>query len=181
VAHNRPSRPQDAACVCAQCAHNAVHSAPSALKARTVAQLAVARWRTNLGKVYTANFTIPWCTRLTRLRAPAHSEEGGRRRGRTHRRDRRRRMASVVGGIRPRPGKLLRCGWVLRDLPRKKGGGLLGLMTVTRSRKEGRKRRHPYRQTVKPVARTKMHREGPFYSFVGGGWMGWMGWLSLGS
>jgi hypothetical protein len=131
VAHNRPSRLQDAARVCARCAHNAMHLAPGALKARTVAQLAVARWRTNHGKVYIANFTIPWCTRLTRLRAPACSEEGGRRRGRTHRRGRRRRMAPVVGGIRPRLGKLLRCGWVLWDLPRKKGGGLLGLMTVS--------------------------------------------------
>jgi hypothetical protein len=27
----------------------------------------------------------------------------------------------------------------------------------------------------------KMHREGPFYSCVGGGWMGWTGRLSLGS
>jgi hypothetical protein len=23
----------------------------------------------------------------------------------------------------------------------------------------------------------KMHRDGPFYSSVGRGWMGWMGWL----
>jgi hypothetical protein len=27
----------------------------------------------------------------------------------------------------------------------------------------------------------KMHREGPFYSCVGGGWMGWTGRLGLGS
>jgi hypothetical protein len=27
----------------------------------------------------------------------------------------------------------------------------------------------------------KMHEEGHFYSYVGGGWMGWMGRLSLAS
>jgi hypothetical protein len=36
---------------------------------------------------------------------------------------------------RPRLGKLLRGGWVLRDLPRKKAGGWLGLATVSRSQK----------------------------------------------
>jgi hypothetical protein len=39
----------------------------------------------NLGKMYTASFTSPQCTPLTWLRAPAHSDEGGRRRGGTDR------------------------------------------------------------------------------------------------
>jgi hypothetical protein len=139
TAHNRP---QDVTRICAQC----------------VAGLAVARRWPNLGKVYTASFPSPRCTRLTRLRAPARSKEGGRWRGGTHRRGRRRRMAPVVGGSRPRPGKLLRGGWVLRDLSRKKGGGWLGLA-----------------MDGEASGADKMHGEGPFYSCVGEGWMGWTG------
>jgi hypothetical protein len=41
------------------------------------ARLTVACQRPNLGKVYTASFPSPRCTRLTRLRAPARSEEAG--------------------------------------------------------------------------------------------------------
>jgi hypothetical protein len=49
---------------------------------------------------------------------------------------------------------------VLRDLPRKKGGGWLGLATVSESRKQGQKRWHPYRPTAKPAARTKCKEGG---------------------
>jgi hypothetical protein len=57
-------------------------------------------------------------------------------------------------GSRPRLGKLLRGGWVIWDLPRRKGGGWLGLATVSRSWKKGQKWQHPYRRTAKLVART---------------------------
>jgi hypothetical protein len=133
MAHNRPGRPQDAARVCAQCAHGTARLAPSVLRARAVARLAMAHRRPNLGKVYTTSFCSPWCTRLTRLRAPARSVEGGRRRGRTHRCVRRRWMALVVGESQPCPKKLLRGGWVLRYLSRKKEGGWLGLAMVSQS------------------------------------------------
>jgi hypothetical protein len=69
---------------------------PDALRARAVAWLAAARQRPNLGKVYTTSFPSPRCTRLTQLRAPAHSEEDGRQRGRTHWRGLRRRSSTTV-------------------------------------------------------------------------------------
>jgi hypothetical protein len=100
-------------------------------------------------KFFTVSTQGAWRTHLTWLRAPAQSEEGGRRRGGAHR-----CAAAVSGGCggqgsRPRLGELLQSGWVLWDLPRKKGGGWLGLVTVSRSQKQGRKRRHPYQWTVK--------------------------------
>jgi hypothetical protein len=63
---------------------------------------------------------------------------GRRRGGGSHR-----CAAAALGGSsgrgsRPRLGKLLQGGWVLRDLPRKKGGGWLGLTMVSRSWKQGR-------------------------------------------
>jgi hypothetical protein len=76
-------------------AHSAC-SASSALRAHAVARLAAARRRPTLGKMYTASFLSPHCTRLTRLRAPAHSEEGGRRRGGMHQRGRRRWSSTAV-------------------------------------------------------------------------------------
>jgi hypothetical protein len=69
---------------------------PGTLGACAVAQFAVDRWWPNLSMVYTARFPNPQCTRLTRLRAPAQSEEGGRRRGRTNRRNRWRRSSTTV-------------------------------------------------------------------------------------
>jgi hypothetical protein len=173
MAHNRPCRPQNAPRVYAQCAHSTTRSAPGVLKARAVAWLAVARRWPNLGMVYTASFPSPWCTHLTRLRALAYSEESGRRRGGTHRRGRRHQMALVVGGSRARHGKLLRGGWVLWDLPRKKGGGWLRLAVVSRSRKQGRKWWHSYRWTAKPVAWTKYTGKVPFIAaWAEGGWDG---------
>jgi hypothetical protein len=71
-------------------------SSSSALRARVMARLAVAHRLPNLGKMYTTSFPSPRCTHLTRLRAPACSEEGGRRRGRTHRRGRRPQSSTVV-------------------------------------------------------------------------------------
>jgi hypothetical protein len=85
-------------------------------------------------------------------------------------------MALVVRGSRPRHGKLLRGGWVLRDLPRKKGGGWLGLVTVRRPWKQGQKRRRPHRRTAKPEARTQCTGEVPFIAVQAeGGWDGWDG------
>jgi hypothetical protein len=80
------------------CASHARHGAlgPGALRARAVAQLTVALRRSNLGKVYTVSFPSPRHTRLTRLRAPTHNEEGGRRRGKSHQRGRRRRCSTAV-------------------------------------------------------------------------------------
>jgi hypothetical protein len=107
------------------------------------------------------------------IESPSSQWGRGRQRGRTHRRSRRCRMALVVGGSQPRPGKLLRGAWVLRDLPRKKGGGWLGLATVSRSWKQGRKQRHPYWWTAKPVARTKCTEKVPFIAaWAEGGWDG---------
>jgi hypothetical protein len=81
-------------------------------------------------------------------------------------------MAPVVGGSRPCLGKLLRGGWVLRDLPRKKREGWLGLATV----RQLQKRRRPYWQTVKPEARTQCTGEVPFIATrAEGGWDGWDG------
>jgi hypothetical protein len=73
-------------------------------------------------KFFTVSTQGAWRTHLTWLRAPARSKEGGRRRGGAHR-----CAAAVPGGSggrgsRPRLGELLRSGWVLWDLPRKKGG-----------------------------------------------------------
>jgi hypothetical protein len=75
-------------------------------------------------------------------------------------------MPGSSGGQRswPRLGELLRSGWVLRDLPRKKGRGWLGLVAVSRSRKQGRKRWHPYRRMVKTEVWTKCTGEVFFYS-----------------
>jgi hypothetical protein len=67
-----------------------------ALRAHAVTRLTVANWSPNLGMVYTASFPSPWCIRLKWLRAPAQSEEGGRRRGGTHRRGRWRRSSTMV-------------------------------------------------------------------------------------
>jgi hypothetical protein len=62
---------------------------------------------------------------------------------------------------------------VLWDLPRKKGGGWLGLPMVSRSQKQGRKRWHPYRCTAKPVVRTKCMGKVPFIAtWAEGGWDG---------
>jgi hypothetical protein len=66
------------------------------LRACAMARLATARRWPNLCKVYTASFPSPRCTRLTRLRAPARSEEDEQRRGETHRRGRRCRSSTVV-------------------------------------------------------------------------------------
>jgi hypothetical protein len=94
---NRPGWPQDTTRVYA---HGTTHSAPGTLSARVMAWLAVAHHRPNLGKVYTTSFPNPRCTRLTWLRAPAHSEEGGRQRGKTHRRDRR-CWSTTTGKVSP--------------------------------------------------------------------------------
>jgi hypothetical protein len=74
-------------------------------------------------------------------------------------------------GGRPRLRKLLRGGWVLWDLPRKKGGGWLGLAMVSWSRKQGQKRWHPYRRTAKPKTQTKCMGKAPFILvWAEGGW-----------
>jgi hypothetical protein len=78
----RRTRPVSARSACS------AHLASSALRAHDVAWLTVAHRWPNHGNMYTSRFPSPRCTCLTRLRAPARSEEGGRWRGRTHRRGR---------------------------------------------------------------------------------------------
>jgi hypothetical protein len=82
-------------------------------------------------------------------------------------------MAPVVGESQPHPRKKLRGGWVLRDLPRKKWGGWLGLAMVSRSRKQERKRQHPYWQMANLVAWIKCMGKVLFTTACAeGGWDG---------
>jgi hypothetical protein len=107
--------------------------AERARRAASMARPAVSGYSTSHGKVFTVSTHGTRRTRLTWSRAPARSDEGRRQRGGAH------RCAAVVssgsGGQEGRPHlrELLRSRWVLRDLPRKKGGGWLGLAMVSRS------------------------------------------------
>jgi hypothetical protein len=86
---------------------------PGALRARAVARLAATRQCPNLGKVYTASFPRARCTRFTRLRAQARSEEGERQRGGTHRCGRRCQSSTTVKVLVLRVGVQL---WTLVKL-----------------------------------------------------------------
>jgi hypothetical protein len=86
---------------CAWIAQADAHTAPSACSGCSSAMTTrrahcVARAEAADGKVSTGIVHGPRCTCLTRLRAPAHSEEGGRRRCGAHRHGQRRRSSTAV-------------------------------------------------------------------------------------
>jgi hypothetical protein len=101
----------------------------------TVARPAVSdQWPTD-EKVLSHDIVVTPCTSQARKCGWQGIGAGQRRGGGSH------RCAAAVsggsGGRRSQPHleKLLRGGWVLRVLPRKKGEGWLGLAMVSRSRK----------------------------------------------
>jgi hypothetical protein len=70
----------------------------------------------------------------------------------------------VDGECQPCLEKLLQGGWVLLDLPGKKGESRLSLATVSRLQKQERERRHPYRQTGDRMAWTICKAGDAFYT-----------------